>query len=234
VASWARREAEPRAPRRARCPDGLAPRGRVGSAPAARERAAATRHHARPRDDAASHPPLGPRHAPRVAPPAAAPEALTAWAQGGRSHRVDASDGRAHPRDARTGRPTPSPPGTARAWPLQAHGRPQEAARGPQTPAPAWVVSGTTSGASAWGAPAVSAAATRPSRGDGGVRWRTEPLVVVASVWVTTPGRRHGRLRVMPRAWLVSSVAHRRWRPPLAHHDPRVPHHSTHPPPSPP
>src|SRR6266540_469450 len=47
------------------------------------------------------------RHAPRVAPPVAAPEALTAWATGGRSHRVAASDGRAHPREARTGADRP-------------------------------------------------------------------------------------------------------------------------------
>jgi hypothetical protein len=209
-----RRDDHTRDPRRALCPEGMAPRGLVVSSQAARARAKATRTHARHRADEASHRPLVHRHAPRVATPAAAHEARTAGAKGWTEHQVASDHLSAPTRDARPGRPTPRRPGKAIDWPIQAHVRPAEAVLGSHKPRQAGWVIGTTIGASAWRATAVIAADTRPSRVAGGCRCLNDPRLVVSALVVKTPCRLHGLLRVMTRAVLGSSVAPRRWRRP--------------------
>jgi hypothetical protein len=79
---WPRLEAHTREQRLELGHDGMAQRWLVVYAQAAYARAAATLHHARPRDDEAIHTPLLPFHARRFATPEAAPAALTAVATG--------------------------------------------------------------------------------------------------------------------------------------------------------
>jgi hypothetical protein len=197
---WPRLDDPTRDQRLERCHDGRAQRGLVVSSPAADARAAATRHHARPRARETIHPPLLHRHAQRVATPEAAPAALTAWAQGWTDHPVASCHRSDHHRDARQGRPTPRLPVQASAGPIPAHVRPADAASEPQPPRQAGCGSGTTSGTRAWPDPEVSTADTRPSQVDGGCRWLNEPRCVVASVLVNKPCRIQGLLRVMTRA----------------------------------
>ena len=189
-----------RSQRLERCPDGMAPRGRVVSSPAALARAEATRHHARPRADEAIHRPLVHLPAQRVATPEAAHEALTAWAQGGTAHQVDSSHLSAHPRDARPGRPTPRLPVKASDGHIQAHVRPEAAVLGYHQHRHACGVSGTPRGASEGWDTEVIAADQRQARVEGGCRLRTDPLCVVSSLLVNTPCRIQGLLRVLTRA----------------------------------
>jgi hypothetical protein len=197
---WPRLDDPTRSQRLERCPAGMAPRGRVGSSPAALARAEATRHHARPREDEAIHRPLLPLPATRVATPEAAHEALTAWAKGWTAHQVDSSHLSAHPRDARPGRPTPRLPVKANAWHIQAHVRPEAAVLGYHKHRHACCVSGTPRCASEWRDTEVIAADQRQSRVEGGCRLLNDPLCVVSSWLVNQPGRIQGRLRVMTRA----------------------------------
>jgi hypothetical protein len=223
-----------RAQPRAVCPEGRAPRGRVVSSPAARERAAAPRTNATPRAQQASTTHRVPWPAHRFGAPSAAPEALAAWAPHGTEHRVASSPRSAPPHDAGSGRPTPRPPLQAIAGPRQAPGRADDAPLEHDPHLQACGVLGTQRDASDWRHAEVRAADNGPSPGDGSGRVLNDPRLWVASLCVTQPHRIAGRLMVLTRAWRVDSVAPRRLRTPGAKHQETVPHPIPHPTPSPP
>jgi transposase len=85
------------------------------------------------------------------------------------------------------------------------------------------LVIGTNICASALGDTEVIAAYKRQSRVEGGFRFLKEPLFFVSSLFVQKPCRIQGLLMVMTLALLVYSVAQRRLRQHLAHHDQTVP-----------
>jgi transposase len=169
-------------------------------------------HKATQREAEAIEKPLFPLHAQRFPRPAGAHDALTALAKRWRSHRVASSPLSAHTRSAGQGRPTPRTPLKVIAWPLQAQVRPDDEALGHSKHVKACCVLGTNIGPRAWSDTAVIAAYTGQSRGEGGLRFLTDPLVFVASLLVKKPSRIAGLLMVMPRALLVYSVAPRRLR----------------------
>ena len=206
--------ATPRDQPRAWGHEGRAPRWLVGSSPAAVARADATRTHATPRADAAITTPRWPRHAPRVGTPAAAQEARGAWAQRGTSHRLASAPLTAHHRDAGQGRPTPPTPLQAPPGQLPAHVRADDDPLEPDTPPQACAVLGTPIDARAWRAAAVSAADTGPSHVAGGLRWLTDPRLVVSAWCVKPPHRMDGGRRGMTLAFLVDAVAPCRRRTP--------------------
>jgi transposase len=177
------------------------------------------------REDEAIHKQLLHLQAQRFATPEAAQEALTALAKGWMYHLVDSYSLSDHKRYARQGRPTPSTPVKAIEWQIQAHVRPHEAAIGHQKQYNACLVIGTNICASELGDTEVIAAYQRQSRVAGGFRFLKDPLFVVSSLFVKKPCRIQGLLMVMTLALLVYSVAQRRVRQPLAHHDQKVPNH---------
>jgi len=183
--------------------DGMAPRWLGVSSQAADERAAATLHHARPRERAAIHPQLLHLPATRFTTPEAAHEALTAWATGWTYHQLDSSHRSDHTRHARQGRPTPRLPVQAIDWHIPAHVRPADAAMEHPQQRHACCVMGTTSGTREWQDTAVITAYTRQSPGEGGCRFRTDPRFFVASWFVKKPCRIQGLVMVMTLALLV-------------------------------
>jgi transposase len=226
---WHRLDDHTRDQRLELCHYGMAQRWLVVSSQAAYERAAATLNNARQREDEAIHKQLFHLQAQRVATPEAAQETLTALAKGWTYHQLDSYHLRDHKRYARKGRPTPSMPVKAIGWQIQAHVRPNEAAIGHQKQRHACFVIGTHIGASELGDTEVIAAYKRQSRVEGGFRFLNDPLLFVSSLFVKKPCRIQGLLMVMTLALLVSSVAQRRLRQPLAHRHETVPHQINHP-----
>jgi hypothetical protein len=222
-ARWHGRDATTREQGVEWCHDGRAQRWVVGCSPAARERAEATVTTARQWAYEAIATPGSHLQAQRFATPAAAPQALAAWAKAWPDHPLEARRRIAPTRDARHGRPTPHTPLHASAWPMARHGRPHAAAMRPRMPVNAGVVRGPHSSASAGSDPEVMAADQGQAPVDGGVRVRPDPRVLVASWCVTTPCRSAGLLMVMTLAWLVDSVTQRRRRQQLARQPATVP-----------
>jgi len=204
------------------CQDGMAPRWWVVAAQAAWPRAAWRRATAPARAAAQGPPPLVPLQAQRLP---SATDAQAAWetlAQRGRSQQ-SAQGSLAPPRQAaRPGRPTQPPPGPALQWPIHASVRPDLATLTRQQPRQAWCVRGTTRPGTALTEAASVAGATGHSAVERGGRLRKAPVFFVSSLCVKKPSRRHGLVRVMPLALVVSAVAQRRLRPPGASpHDTR-------------
>src|SRR5262249_7088857 len=132
--------------------------------------------------------------------------------------------------DAGQGRPTARTPLKASAWPIQAPVQTDDHAIEQAKHATAGLVLGTTIGACALSATAVSAADTGQASVDGGLRFRKAPLLVVSSLLVKKPSRLAGWLMGMPLALGVDSGAPRRLRAPGAARQETVPHHSKPPP----
>jgi hypothetical protein len=204
----------PRSPPRALGHSGMVQRWLVGAAPAAWERAAATRKPAPQHANAALPTPLCHLHAPRFGPPHAAHEALAVWATAWKDHRVASSHLTAPQRDAGTGRPPPSPPRQASAWHSQAPVHTAEPTREQAQPAQACWGLGTQSAARARRAPEVRAADKGPSHVAGGLRVLKAPRFFGSSRCVQPPSRLAGVLLVLTLALLVYAGAPRRLRAP--------------------
>ena len=202
---------------------GLAQRGLVVSSPAALQRAAVSRTTAPPRAGEPLEPPRLPWHAKRCETPAAAQAARAVLAQAWRDQQVETAGVVAPQRDAGHGRPPPRSPLTAMAWPRHAPVRPEQARRAWRQPPGAGVVSGTPIDASHVSAAPVVQADTAPAPADGGCRLLTDPWLCVSSLFVKTPGRIPGLLRVMTVAVLVSAVTPRRWRRPWSRQHDTIP-----------
>jgi hypothetical protein len=97
------------------------------------------------------------------------------------------------------------------------------------TPPSACGVIGTQIAISPGSDPAVIRAYTAPAPAEGGCRLLKAPLVVVSAFLVKKPCRMQGLFMVMTGALWVSSVAQRRRRQPLAHHNETLPNQSTQP-----
>lgn len=207
----------------------MAQRWLVVSSPAAVARAATRLTNATPRDEETRPKARLHRHAPRVPTPEAAPEAVAAVAPRGPSHPVESAQLTAHPRAAGQGRPTPRTPRQASAGHIQAHLRRADALMQDRQPVQACCGLGTTISASEVSDPAAIAADNRQSRVEGGLRWRNDPRLFVASGCVNKPRRLAGLLMGMPLAWLVSSVTPRRRRQRFAAPHQTVPHPIHHP-----
>jgi transposase len=222
---WHPRDETTRDQRLALCHEGMAQRWLVGPSQAALARAETTVNHARQRAYEPIATPLFHRQATGFPTPEAAHGALGPLAQGWKDHQLDARRLTAHPRDPGKGRPTPKTPRKALAWHLDAPVRPEAEALRRQTPGTAGCVLGTNICASQLRATEVMAAATGHARVEGGCRLLQEPLFCVSSLCVKQPSRLQGLLLVMTCALLVSAVAQRRWRQPLAPHHQTVPNH---------
>jgi transposase len=142
--TWQHLEATTRYPRLEWCHAGRAQRWLVVYSQAARARAEATLAKARQRAYEAIAQQLLHWQAQRFPSPEAAQEALAALATGWRDHQVTGSHRSAHQRDAGQGRPTPHTPRKARAWNIQAHARPDDAAMERLTHGNACFVLGST------------------------------------------------------------------------------------------
>ena len=211
----------------------MAQRWGVVSSEAAVQRAEATVNQAQQREAEAIEQPRWHRHAQRFETPEAATAALDTLARSWTYPQVDASSRIDHTRYAAQGRPTPTTPRKAIAWQIQAQVQPHDAQMGQRKPHQACWVVGTNMDAS----PVSDAEGMRASKGQaqaaGGLRFLTDPLCVVSSLFVNRPSRIQGLMRVMTGAVLVSAVAQRRLRQQLVRHNETVPHHMPHPTPRP-
>jgi transposase len=205
------------------CHDDMAQRWLVVYSQAALERAEATVTKAKQRDYAAIAQQLLHWQAQRFATPEAAQDALATLAKGWPYHQLESSNLIAHKRYARKGRPTLSTPLKDTQWQIQAHVRPDEEAIWHRKQRKACFVLGTNIGANELSDAAVIAAYKRQSRVEGDFRFLKDPLFFVASLFVKKPCRIQGLLMVMTLALLVYSVAQRRLRQQLAHHNETVP-----------
>jgi transposase len=205
------------------CHYGMAQRWLVVYSQAALERAEATVNKATQRDYAAIAKQLFHLQAQRFSTPEAAQDALATVAKGWQYHQLESSNLIAHKRYAGKGRPTPSTPRKDTQWQIQAHVRPAEEAIWHRKQFKACFVLGTNIGASELSDTAVIAAYKSQSRVEGGFRFLKDPLFFVSSLFVKKPCRIQGLLMVMTLALLVYSVAQRRLRQQLAHHNETVP-----------
>ena len=169
----------------------------------------------------------------RFGTPQAAHEALAVLATAWKYHRVASSHLTEHHRDAGKGRPTPSTPRKASEWQSQTHVHTDDHAREQDKHTKACFVLGTNIDARELSDPEVIAADKGPSHVEGGFRLLKAPLFFVSSLFVKKPSRIAGVLMVMPLALWVYSVAQRRLRAQLAHHNETVPNHINQPPTSP-
>jgi transposase len=205
------------------CHYDMAQRWLVVYSQAALERAEATVTKATQRDYAAIEKQLFHLQAQRFATPEAAQDALATLAKGWQYHQLESSNLIAHKRYARKGRPTLSTPLKDPQWQIQAHVRPAEEAIWHRKQLKACFVLGTNIGANELSDAAVITAYKRQSRVEGGFRFLKDPLFFVSSLFVKKPCRIQGLLMVMTLALLVYSVAQRRLRQQLAHHNETVP-----------
>ena len=228
---WQRLDDTPREQRLEWGHAGIAQRWLVVYSQAALARAEATLTNARPRASEAIEKPLLHLPAQRFPTPEAAQAALAAVATGWRDH--PGSHLSEHNRSAGQGRPTPPTPRQASAWDLQAQARSDEAALARLKPSNACLVLGSHIDARHLSDPEVLQASNGQSHGAGGLRFLNDPLWFVSAWFVKKPCRIQGLLRVMTLALSVDSVAQRRLRRHVAHHQEPVPNHMNHPTPSP-
>ena len=210
--TWERLDDLTRSQRRELCHAGMAQRGLVGYAQAARARAEATGNKARQRADEAIEKPRFHWQAKRFPTPEAAQAALAALAAGWRSHQVAVSHLRAHKRSACKGRPTPHTPRQASEWDIQAQARSDDVALERLKQCKACFVLGSNIDVSQLSDPEVIQAYKGQSHVEGGFRFLKDPLFFVSSLFVKKPCRIQGLLMVMTFALLVYSVAQRRLR----------------------
>jgi transposase len=121
-----------------------------------------------------------------------------------------------HSQYARKGRPTPGPPITALQWHIHASAVADAAKIMHQQQRQACCVLGTTIPDTALTDAEVIAGSKGQSAVEGGLRLLKDPVFFVSSLCVKKPSRIQGLLLVMTLALLVSTVAQRRMRHPLA------------------
>ena len=204
---------------------GMVQRWLVVSSQAALERAEATLKKATQHENEAITKQLFHLQAQRFGTPQAAHEALAVLATDWKYHRVASSHLTEHHRYAGKGRPTPSTPRKASEWHIQAQVHTDDHAIEQDKHTKACFVLGTNIDARELSDPEVIAAYKGQSHVEGGFRFLKDPLFFVSSLFVKKPSRIEGLLMVMTLALLVYSVAQRRLRAPLAHHNETVPNH---------
>ena len=203
--------------------DGMAQRWLVVSSEAALQRTEATISKARQREAEAIDQPLFHVQAKRFETPQAAQAALDTLAPAWKYHQVETYSLIDHKRSAGQGRPTPTTPIKAIAWQIQAQVRPDDEQIGRQTHLNACFVVGTTSDTSQLSDAEVIRAYKGQAQAEEGLRFRTDPLFFVSSLFVKKPCRIQGLLLVMTLTLLVYSVAQRRLRHQLARQREMVP-----------
>jgi len=215
------------------CHYGMAQRWLVVYSRAALARAEATLKKATQREHEAITKQLFHLQAQRFCAPEAAHDALSAWAQRWKYHRVASAPLTAHKRYVGTGRPTPSTPLKAIEWQIQAQVHADDEAIERDKHAKACYVLGTNIDASEVSDTEVIVAYKGQAQVEGGFRFLKDPLFFVSSLFVKKPTRIEGLLMVMTLALLVYSVAQRRLRKQLAQHHETVPNQINQPTPSP-
>ena len=212
---------------------GMAQRWLGVEAPAALERAKATRKQAQQREDEAIKKHLVHLQAQRLCAPAAAQAARAALATRWTEHGVASSHLTAPTRSAGTGRPTPRTPPKAIAWPIQVHVQAADATLAQAPQAQACSLLGTNIAPNEWRDTEGITASKGQRHVEGGFRLLKDPLCFVSSLVVKKPNRSEGCRMVMTLAVLVYAVAQRRLRAQWATQQETVPHPSHHPPTSP-
>jgi transposase len=210
---WQRLDDTTRSCGLALCHYGMAQRGLGVSSPAALERANTSVDQACQRASATIQKPLFPLQATRFATPEAAQSALDTLATSWRYHQGAPSSLLEHQRYAGKGRPAPTTPIQSLAWQMEAQSRPEQERMRERKQQGACLIIGTHMASRQWSAPEVMHAYKAQSRAEGGCRLLTDPLFFVSSLFVKKPSRMQGLLMVMPLAWLVYAVTHRRLRP---------------------
>lgn len=191
---------------------GMAQRGFVICSEAAMQRAEQSVSKAQEREFAAIETHLFHLQARRFESPQSAQAALAALAESWRYHPVASTERIEPKRYAGKGRPSAQTPLKASAWQMHAEVRPDaEAIRQSQQHKGCFVL-GTNIEAEDLRDEEVIAAYKAQSQVEGGLRFLKDPLFFVSSLFVKTPARMQGLLRVMTFALLVYAVAQRRLR----------------------
>jgi transposase len=211
------------------CHAGMAQRWLVVYSQAALARAETTVNKARQREYETIDKQLFHLQAQRFPTPETAQEALAALATGWRYHQVAVSHLSEHKRYAGKGRPTPNTPRKASEWDIQAQVRSDDEAIERLKQCKACFVLGSNIDARQLSDPEIIHAYKGQSHVEGGFRFLKDPLFFVSSLFVKKPCRIQGLLMVMTCALLVYSVAQRRLRRQLAHHNETVPNQINHP-----
>ncbi len=221
--TWQPLDAVTRYQRSALCHDGMAQRWLVVWSQASRERAEASVNKACQREAEAIQKQLFHLQARRCEPQTQAQEAWAGLAKKGRDPQVASCELIDHKRYGKKGRPTAETPIQAIAWQMQAQVRLDveriEAAKHHT----AGFVLGTNIETDQLSDAEVIAGDKAQSQAEGGFRFLKAPLFFVSSLFVKKPCRIQGRLRVMPLALLVYSVAQRRLRRALARQNDTIP-----------
>jgi transposase len=205
------------------CHYGMTQRWLVVSSEAALQRAEATVTKAQQREYEAIEKQLFHLQARRFETPEAAEAALVALTKRWTYHQVAAATLSAHKRYGGKGRPTPTTPIKAIEWQIHGHIRPEEDHLAYRKQCKACFVLGTNIDASQLSDAEVIRAYKGQAQAEGGFRFLKDPLFFVSSLFVKKPSRIQGLLMVMTLALLVYSVAQRRLRQQLEHHNETVP-----------
>jgi transposase len=205
------------------CHYGIAQRWLVVSSEAALQRAEATVSKAQQREYEAIEKQLFHLQAQRFETPEAAQAALGALATSWTYHQVASSSLIEHKRYACKGRPTPTTPIKAIKWQIHVDSRPDNEQMGYCKQYKACFVIGTNVDVHQLSDADVIQAYKGQAQAEGGFRFLKDPLFFASSLFVKKSSRIQGLLMVMTLALLVYSVAQRRLRQHLAHHNETVP-----------
>jgi transposase len=205
------------------CHYGMAQRWLVVWSQASYERAGASVDQACQREAAAIDKQLFHLPAQRFETPTQAQETLSVLAKKWRYHQVESEELIEHKRYGKQGRPTAGTRLKAIEWQMQARVKPDAERLEVLKQHKACFVLGTNIKAEQLSDAEVIAGYKGQAHAEGGFRFLKDPLFFVSSLFVKKPCRIQGLWMVMTLALLVYSVAQRRLRRELVHHNETIP-----------